>query len=98
MFAPLHPMTSTIEHLPQQHRFQAVVDGERCVADYQLAGKVLTITHTLVPAPVEGRGIAAQLTEAVLDYARAQQLKVVPVCSYARSYMRRHPETLDLLA
>jgi predicted GNAT family acetyltransferase len=91
-------MPLTIEHLPQQHCFQAIVDGQRCVVDYRLSGNVLTITHTLVPRPVEGRGIAAQLTQAVLDHARAQQLKVVPICSYARAYMRRRPETLDLLA
>jgi predicted GNAT family acetyltransferase len=91
-------MMLTIEHLPQRHCFQAIVDGQRCVVDYRLSDKVLTITHTFVPPAVEGRGIAAQMTQAVLDHARAQQLKVVPVCSYARSYMKRRPETLDLLA
>ena len=91
-------MTLTIEHLPQHHCFQAVVDGQRCVVDYRLSGSLLTITHTFVPPAVEGRGIAAQLTQAVLDHARAQQLKVAPMCSYARAYMRRRPETLDLLA
>ena len=90
-------MTLTIEHLPQHHCFQAIVDGQRCDVDYRLAGKVLTITHTYVPPALEGRGIAARLTQAVLDHARARQLKVVPVCSYARAYMRRRPETLDLL-
>jgi predicted GNAT family acetyltransferase len=33
-----------------------------------------------------------------LAYARAQGLKVQPSCSYVRVYMKRHPETLDLLA
>jgi predicted GNAT family acetyltransferase len=98
MFHLTAPMTLTIEHLPQHHCFQAIVDGQRCVVDYRLAGKVLTITHTYVPPALEGRGIAARLTQAVLDHARAQQLKVVPVCSYARAYMRRRPETLDLLS
>lgn len=91
-------MTLTIEHLPQHHCFQAVVDGQRCVVDYRLSGSLLTITHTFVPPAVEGRGIAAQLTQAVLDHARAHRLKVAPMCSYARAYMRRRPETLDLLA
>ena len=90
-------MSSTIEHLPQHHCFQTVVDGQRCVVDYQLSGKLLTINHTFVPPAVEGRGIAARLTQAVLNYARAEHLKVAPMCSYARAYMRRRPETLDLL-
>ena len=94
------PMTLTIEHLAQRHCFQAIVDGQRCVVDYdfQPSSAVLTITHTFVPPALEGRGIARQLTQAVLDYARAQQLRVRPLCSYARAYLRRHPEALDLVA
>jgi predicted GNAT family acetyltransferase len=30
-------------------------------------------------------------------YARRQGLRVRPSCSYVRAYMRRHPDTLDLL-
>ena len=96
---PLAPLTDlAIEHRPQQHCFEAIVDGQRCAVDYELHGQVLTITHTGVPPPVEGRGIAARLTQAVLDHARAHDLRIKPVCSYARAYMRRRPETLDLLA
>lgn len=91
-------MTLTIEHLPQRHCFQTIVDGQRCVVDYDLSGSVLTITHTFVPLALEGRGIAGQLTDAVLRHARSQHLKIRPLCSYARAYMRRHPETLDLTA
>jgi predicted GNAT family acetyltransferase len=33
-----------------------------------------------------------------MDWARAEGLKVRPVCGYVASYMRRHPQTQDLLA
>jgi len=91
-------MNLQIEHLPEQGRFQAVVEGQVCVADYRLAEGVLAITHTEVPPALGGRGIAAALTQAVLDHASAHGLKVRPLCSYARSYMRRHPQTQSLLA
>ena len=87
-----------IEHLPQHARFQTVVDGELCVLDYRLAAPLMTITHTEVPPAVEGRGIAAELTEAALAYARSSGFKVRPACAYARAYIQRHPETRDLLA
>jgi len=90
---PLH-----IEHRVAEHRFEAIVEGESCVADYRLAGDVMSITHTEVPARLGGRGIAAALTQAALDHARTTGLKVRPLCSYARTYMQRHPETLALLA
>ena len=91
-------MNLPIEHHPARGRFQTVVEGRTCVADYRLDQGVMTITHTEVPPPLEGRGIAAELVRALLDHARANGLKVRPVCSYARVYMRRHPDTADLLA
>jgi len=94
----MQPMDLNIEHLPASHRFQAIVDGRACVIDYHLSNGVLTILHTGVPPALEGRGIAGQLTRAVLDHVRAHGLKVEPACSYARAYIDRHPEDRDLLA
>lgn len=93
---PTEPLD--IQHLPDRGRFQAVVEGYSCVCDYRLADGVMAITHTEVAPPLEGRGIAGQLVQAALDHARAHGLKVRPLCSYARVYMRRHPETESLLA
>jgi len=91
-------MDLQIEHLPEPGRFQAVVDGATCVADYRLRDGVMAITHTEVAPRLQGRGIAAALVQALLDHAQAHGLKVLPLCSYARAYMRRHPETAALLA
>lgn len=91
-------MKLQIEHLPERSRFQVIVEGRTCVADYRLEGGVMSISYTGVPPPLEGRGIAAELVQAVLDHAQANGLKVRPLCSYARAYMRRHPETAKLLA
>jgi len=87
-----------VEHLPERGRFQATVDGQRCVADYHLAGDVMVMTHTEVPDELSGRGIAAALVAAALNHARERGMKVRPACSYVQTYMRRHPETNDLRA
>lgn len=79
-------------------RFETTVDGLLCVADYRRDGDRLVLPHTLVPAALRGRGVAAALVQTALDWARAEGLKVVPVCSYVASYMRRHPQTQSLLA
>lgn len=91
-------MKLPIEHLPDRGRFQVVVEGRTCVADYELRDGVMIITHTEVAPPLEGRGIAGALVQALLDHAQANGLKVLPLCSYARAWMRRHPETAPLLA
>jgi uncharacterized protein len=91
-------MALIIEHLPDHGRFQCVVDGKPCVADYRLVAGVMQTTHTEVHPSLAGRGIAAELVEAALAHARANGLQVAPLCSFVRTYMRRHPRTHDLLA
>lgn len=86
-----------ITHRPEIGRFETHVDGLRCEADYLLDGRVMRMTHTGVPSALEGRGIAAALVKAALSWARSQQLKVDPLCSYVRVYIKRHPEWQDLL-
>lgn len=87
-----------IVHNAAAHRFEAIVDGALARCDYRRVGNVLQLHHTEVPVALEGRGIAGKLVAAALDYAKAQDLRVAPYCSYVRSYMRRHPETQALLA
>ncbi|MFA5489484.1 MAG: GNAT family N-acetyltransferase [Candidimonas sp.] len=91
-------MSRAIEHNAGQQRFEYVEDGALCVLDYELLQNVMAITHTGVPQPVGGRGIAADLARHALDTARANGWKVRPVCTYVDAYMRRHPEYQDLLA
>lgn len=91
-------MSRNIEHKTAQHRFEWTEDDTTSVLDYRLDGNVMTITHTGVPAALEGRGIAADLTRAALATAREQGWKVQPVCSYAHAFIKRHSEYQDLLA
>ncbi len=90
--------TLTIEHLPQQGRFQTTVNGLLCVCDYRLAGSVMHMLHTEVAPELEGRGIAAALVAAALAHAQAHGLKINPLCSYVRGYLQRHPDTPALRA
>jgi len=89
--------TRDVVHNPAAQRFELRVGEHLCIAQYQLADGVMWLTHTEVPPAIEGRGHAARVVQAALDHARAHGLKVRPACSYVRAFMRRHPETLDLL-
>lgn len=87
---------SSIQHDPVAGRFTTTVDGLQGHVEYVEGEGVLTITHTVVPDAIGGRGIAGRLVQAALDYARGAGLKVVPRCSYAAGYMDKHPEYADL--
>lgn len=89
---------TTVVHDAAGSRFEAEIDGLRSVADYELRRGVMVMHHTYVPAALRGRGVAAALVAAALAHARAEGLQVRPLCSFVASYMRRHPETRDLIA
>ncbi|MCS4233601.1 GNAT family N-acetyltransferase [Stenotrophomonas rhizophila] len=87
-----------VEHDLANHRFQARIQGHLALLDYQIKRKRMVITHTEVPEPIGGRGIAGELTKVALRYAREHKYKVVPACAYAEAFMQRHTEYDDLLA
>ena len=91
-------MQTNIRHQPGIQRFLTEVDGHVGYVEYERFGDVMTITHTIVPPAIGGRGIAAALVQAAVEFARAEGLKVDPRCSYAEAWMRRHPEYADLRA
>jgi|SRR5437870_2758651 predicted GNAT family acetyltransferase len=97
------PMSDTAKPLEIVHDsanqvFLVVVDGHTCELEYRLSGKTMTITHTGVPSPVGGRGIAALLTRFAVQVADANGWKIVPACGYAATWFERNPEYGHLLA
>lgn len=90
-------MQDQIRHEPQASRFSLDMEGQVAVLDYRLQGDRMLITHTGVPEALRNQGLAAALTHAAIGYAQAQGLKVVPACSYAAGFLRRHPEYATLV-
>ena len=89
---------SEIRHDGARGRFVFGEDGREAFVEYRREGDILAINHTEVPPEMGGRGIAGRLVEAALRYARDEGLKVLPRCSYADAYMRRHVEHEELRA
>ena len=84
-------------HDENNQQFYIDCGGKRAELDYRSAGTSIAFVHTGVPREFEGRGIAGQLVQAGLAWARAKSVSVVPQCSYVSAYIRRHPEWADLL-
>ena len=91
------PDPHNVVHDPAAGRFELRVEGRLCELVYHRAGGTIVFTHTGVPPELEGRGLGSLLVRAGLDYARAQGLKVVPLCPFVGAYLRRHPEYQDLV-
>lgn len=80
----------TVDHDPRAQRLSTQLEGERGVLDYELHGNVMSITHTHVAPPIEGRGVAAELMRTALELASTHGWTVRPICSYAVAYLQRH--------
>ncbi len=85
-----------ITHNPSEKRFEVWVDNLLSKLDYLEDGKNFVITHVGVHPALRGHGVAGKITEASLVYAKEHGLRVVPMCSYAAAYIRRHPEYAEL--
>lgn len=73
-------------------------DGVEAYVEYELDGDVMTITHTIVPEAIGGRGIAGRLVAQAFETARANGWKVRTQCSYAAAWAQKHPDVAGLLA
>ena len=94
----VRPEDIVVRHNTAESRFEVITDGRLSVADYQLRGGEMVMTHTFVPPELRGRGIAEKLVRAALEYAQGEQLRVVPACSYVDVFIRRHAEFQSLVS
>lgn len=79
-----------------ESRFEAWIDGKLSKLDYTENGDTIAITHVGVPVELRGMGIAAVITRSALEYAKANSLRVIPICPYVVSYLRRNPQYMEL--
>jgi uncharacterized protein len=82
-----------IDHDSARHQLSTELEGQTARLDYELDASVMSITHTRVPPPLRGRGVAAELMRNALRLATTKGWTVKPVCAYAVSYMKRHSDS-----
>jgi predicted GNAT family acetyltransferase len=75
-----------------RHRFEMVEQGQTVFADYRRDGRRLIIDHVEAPVSLRGTGAAGRFMEGLLAAARVEGSTIVPVCSYAVAWLRRHQE------
>ena len=78
-------------------RFEQEENGLLAWANYRIRDGKYLIPHVEADPPLHGTGAAGRLMQEIVDHARAQQLVIVPRCSYARAWFARHPEAQDVL-
>lgn len=81
-----------------RHRYELEIEGHIAFVLYKREPGVITFVHTEVPKELGGKGVGSRLAKHVLEAARADGVKVVPMCPFIAAWMKRHPEYDDLRA
>ena len=71
-----------------------IMDGENEEGEMlvSLSGNNLRVYHTEVAPEAEGKGLAKQMLNEMVAYARKNHLKVVALCPYVHAQFSRHPD------
>jgi uncharacterized protein len=76
----------------QASRFELAAGDQVAELVYRRRADRLVLVHTGVPRVFEGHGVGGQLVTAAVSRAAAEGLTVVPLCSFARSWLSSHPD------
>jgi len=77
-----------------------VAEGDKVLAEmvYTMASPTkMIIEHTEVDDKLRGKNIGNQLVQYMVDYARTNNIKVIPLCPFTHSVFKRKPEYADVL-
>lgn len=71
-----------------------IKEGEKQLGEMvvSISGNNLTVYHTEVVPEAEGKGLAKKMLQEMVDYARKNSLKVIPLCPYVHAQFKRHPD------
>jgi len=76
-----------------------IENGERLAEmSYTVAGSRVIIDHTDVDDRLRGQGAGKQLVKAAVEWARAEQRKLMPLCPFAKSVFDKTADYSDVLA
>lgn len=95
-------MTTQFRDVSAAQRFeQGFTDAEgqtRAVfADYAVQGQTRLILHVEADPALRGGGASGRFMQALAEHARAEGLKLRPVCGYAVAWLKRHAEYADVM-
>lgn len=80
-------------------RYVARVEGIGAEGEITITRRgpnLISADHTGVPDALGGLGVGRALIDFMLDDARTNGFRIIPLCPYVRAQYARHPEWSDL--
>jgi uncharacterized protein len=80
------------------HHLELEIEANIAFIDYKLAGQTLFLIHTEVPPALKDKGVGSAIVQKALQYAKDNGFKIVPICPFVQSYLKRHPAWQPIVA
>jgi predicted GNAT family acetyltransferase len=91
-------MELEIQHNKARRRFFTFIEGREAYLTYTNDGDdILIFDHTYVPFNLRGKKIAAGIVGHALEYAKENNFKVIPACSYVRVFIEKNNQFRELV-
>jgi hypothetical protein len=74
------------------------IEGDEVYLLYDEKEDLLDLYSTYTPPNLRGKGLAAKVVKAALEYAKEKKLKVIPSCWYVRKFIEENPEYQNLVS
>lgn len=92
-------MPQGVKHDREGNEFYLEVNHKKAYLAYEHKHEgVLNYKHTYVPPQLRGQGIAGKIVKQALEFAKQNNYKIIPTCSYVASYLNRHSELKIVVA
>jgi predicted GNAT family acetyltransferase len=78
--------------------FYAEQDKQLAEMVYVMAGPTkMIIEHTEVDESLKGKGVGMKLLLALVDFVRKEEIKVIPLCPFAKAAFEKRADLQDVL-
>ncbi len=82
-----------MEIIMEEGRMWAKTAHGEAELNYRIRGNNMIIYHTGTPEEDRGGGVAAELTARAFEFAKENNLKIVPACPYTQYYIKKNKIT-----
>jgi predicted GNAT family acetyltransferase len=93
------PHDITREHGATKGRYVLRLNGEEAELTYSVTSPTLLIAdHTGVPDSFRGTGAGLALVTRMVEDARREGFRIMPLCPFVNAQRKKHPEWADAFA
>ncbi|GJL85623.1 MAG: N-acetyltransferase [Micavibrio sp.] len=89
-------MSSEITFNEKESRYEQDHDGHIVYANSHRKEDTVYIDYVYAPPELRGKGAASKFMHGLMALIRTENLKAVPICGFAATWLTRHSEYDDL--